>query len=428
MKNLKYFNDKDPWILAENIPDCYFYFCQIWLSSFGNDLEKSCGKNYKKIIAVFHDTNMSFYYGEKNSREVEEYLVNKITKNPKFGEDINKNIYLHSDRLSDYAKRLSLIDVNELSNQEICNLLDEQDKIHTELYEWGWLSNATDMFHATFTNTLNKYLLCLTNDEMLANEYLQILSNPDDKSVINKQEEEFLELIVEVQKNHPNIDKINLDDLLNIEEEMIKKYWQKYHYMKFLWIGRDGVYSIDDYLKEINDFLENGFDANKKIRGLNQEIQRKRDEKIELFKKINLPKKWQRIFNVYAEFMLTKAYRREAQIYWGYQFHKLLNEIAKRLDISLKQVYVMLMQEIKIALVNKKLDKNELNNRLRLFVYYVEKDQEIIFTGKEAKQIEESLQTEVDEEICELKGQIGCAGFGKGIVKIINDPTQLSKM
>jgi hypothetical protein len=40
-KQPKFLNDKEPWILAEDIPDIDFQFSQIWLSSFVNDLEKA---------------------------------------------------------------------------------------------------------------------------------------------------------------------------------------------------------------------------------------------------------------------------------------------------------------------------------------------------------------------------------------------------
>ena len=55
-------------MLAEHFPNIDFFFAQIWLSSFVNELKNSCGKNYKKVLAVFGPKYyIHFYYGEKDS-------------------------------------------------------------------------------------------------------------------------------------------------------------------------------------------------------------------------------------------------------------------------------------------------------------------------------------------------------------------------
>ena len=53
-QKFKYLNDPDPWYLGEHVPDIDFQFSQIWLSSFVNDLEKTVGRNYKKILCVYN--------------------------------------------------------------------------------------------------------------------------------------------------------------------------------------------------------------------------------------------------------------------------------------------------------------------------------------------------------------------------------------
>ena len=50
MSQPKYLKDKDPWMLAEDIPDMDFAFGQIWLSCFVNEFAKHSGRAYKKIF------------------------------------------------------------------------------------------------------------------------------------------------------------------------------------------------------------------------------------------------------------------------------------------------------------------------------------------------------------------------------------------
>ena len=288
MDKLKYFEDKDPWMLAEDIPECFFFFAQVWLSSFANDLEKSCGRNYKKVLSVFHGTNMKFYYGENDSREFEEKLVQKIIDQPQFGENINKYIYLYSDKLREFTNKLAYSNLPKIPSREVCDWIEEHDKIHTQLYEWGWLSNATDMFHNTFTNRLINYLFDLTKNRLKANQYLSILSSPQTISVLNDQQVELLEIIDQIQQNNPAIHKISRENLTPGQIQLIKEYWQKYHHIKFLWIGSSGAYKLDDYFNQINEFLKTGLQARNEINRINREVKENVARKKELIKKISL--------------------------------------------------------------------------------------------------------------------------------------------
>ena len=93
-----------------------FHFSEIWLSSFANDLEKSCGRNYKKILAIFRPKfSLDYYFGEKDSLAMEKHLIGKIKKNPEFGRLINKNIIKFSDGLNRFGQKISKIDLAKLS-------------------------------------------------------------------------------------------------------------------------------------------------------------------------------------------------------------------------------------------------------------------------------------------------------------------------
>lgn len=50
---LKFFNNKDPWMLGEDIPNIDFFFSQIWLSNFVNEFERYTNQAYKKILCIY---------------------------------------------------------------------------------------------------------------------------------------------------------------------------------------------------------------------------------------------------------------------------------------------------------------------------------------------------------------------------------------
>ena len=95
-EELKYLNDGDKWLLAEDIPDIDFFFSQIWLSSFVNEFENPSGKAYKKILGVYKGNHLNFYYGDKDANEVAENIVNKFVETPEFATKTNSKIVEYS--------------------------------------------------------------------------------------------------------------------------------------------------------------------------------------------------------------------------------------------------------------------------------------------------------------------------------------------
>jgi hypothetical protein len=147
----KHFVDGDAWMLAEQFGDVDFFFCQLWLRAFVNRLERSCGRNYNKILAVFDGAkgkHISFYYGKRDCLEMTRHLVSKIVSDPAFGEEINSNIRKYSDELVKHAKTIpNQEELARASDNGLWSIIKTHVEKHDELYEWGWLSNATDMFY-----------------------------------------------------------------------------------------------------------------------------------------------------------------------------------------------------------------------------------------------------------------------------------------
>jgi len=414
----KYLNNKDPWMLAEHFPDVDFFFAQIWLSSFVNNLKISCGKNYKKVLAVFHPKfYIHFYYGRKDSLNLEKHLVNLIKKDKLFGLAINRNIIKWSDKLTEFANRIEKLDLSNKKNSELWRLFEQQDDIHTHLYEWGWLSNATDMFHSSFTIDLQNYLSKKVKKNV--NEIFNVLTTPTEKSLAAIEDEKILKIANLIKKNKGKVsNKIN---------EKISKHHKQYSYIKHLWLGRNGIYKRNHYLKIAVKLANDLVPPAEKNKQINRKLSDLKTKKQQLFKKLKINQKYQYLFSVYSGFMLTKVYRRYSQIFWAYQMKKLMSETAKRLELSLDEIRYMLPSEIKKGLIEKKVDKKEIKKRLNLFLYYVEKGKELISTNKNHPILSQLKYNKI-KEVQELKGQIACLGKASGKVKIVNNTCDMNKI
>ncbi len=419
MPKYKYLRDKDLWMLAEDIPDIDFFFSQIWLSAFVNQLTNACGRNYKKDLAVWNKYDIKFYFGDKDSLKFEQHLVKKIFATPKFGADINKNIIKWSNALTDYCKRLSKRNLKKLSNADLLALLDEQDNIHTRLYEWGWLSNATDMFHGGFTTALQEYIAPRAKKAYLDfNNTFNILTTPNNKSVDAIQEESLLKIAAGVASNK----KINKK-----AEEKLSKHHSKYSHQRSLWIGKYSAYPISYYRKQVVEMVDNPVTPATRLRMANEELAKNKLEKAKLLRQLKINAKHRAILNIYSDFMLTKIYRRYAQLYWAYEMRALLKKIAKRLKLTIDDVRFMLPEEFKCGLTEGNIDRREIKKRTRFCWYYAEKGKDLLSTDRKAT-ILKKLKERTTESVTEFTGQIACLGKVKGNIKIINTPSDMAKM
>ncbi|MDP2944678.1 MAG: PEP-utilizing enzyme [bacterium] len=416
----KYLNDRqDPWMLAEDIPDVDFLFSQIFISAFANDLQKTVGRNYRKILGIFNGCNIKFYYGAKDSDDFAKHILSLIVNQPAFGARINKEIRRYSSELKSLAASINSKKLAGLSDKQLADLFLELDKLHATLYSWGWLPNAVDMFHGNFTNYLKgKLEEKIASDK--ANGALVALSVHQEKSIIDQEQDSFLNLIALKQANK------------NKEfTKSLKKHIAKYFYLKHLWLGKDGVYDEVYYLSEVKKFIASGQKAGQVLRQKAKQRQENLRKRNALIKKLKISGKLLKIFSVYAEFSVTKVFRRDAQLLWAYKMDFIFAELNKRLRLPVIYFRFMFPEEIIKALrtgyVNKKMVV-ELKARTKACVYYAEKNIDLLFIGSAVKKWEKLVAQKIDSTVREIRGQAACLGKARGTVKIINSIKDMQKM
>lgn len=419
IKNSRYFHDADPWMLAEDIPECDFAFSQIWLSAFVNDLATACGKNYKKILCFYRGFNLTFYYGQKDSDDFAKHLLKFLVRSSAFGKKMNRQIRNYSNQLKRIAGTIKPAKLRKMNSQTLANFYLELDTLHTTLYSWGWLPNAVDMFHGNFTT----YLQELLAKKLPAGEVTQALvalSFFPEKSAFNREHESFLHLVA-LKQRHVSVTTMAV---------AIRRHLSRFFYLKHLWVGRHGVYTYNYYVQEINRFIKSGNNAAvilKKEDRIRRSALKLRQQVI---KKCKLASRQISLFNTYAEFAVTKAYRRDAQLFWAYKMDSVFQECARRFKITAKQARFMFPEEITQALekgVSPAL-KKELHVRETYCAYYAEKGVDKMLYGKKARLLERRVAQNPAVVMQEIRGQTACLGKAIGTVRIVNTMEDMKKL
>jgi phosphoenolpyruvate synthase/pyruvate phosphate dikinase len=315
------------------------------------------------------------------------------------------------------------------------------------------------MFHNNLTEKLKQYLRSINVTEDKVNEYLVILTQSTKKSLIQIEQEEFLKIAIAIKKDkyHHKLFK-DLSKKFREKEslkfgyqthsqeyerlfertvqdikdkispniyKLIQKHYEKYFYVAHMWVGE--VSSFEHYLKELVRIIGSGANLETSYKNAQKDFILSLKKRQTLLKKLNIKAGWKSVFDGFGDFMVTKIYRRFAQIYAIYKMEYILSEIAKRLGLSLKEVRFMLPYEVKNALSSGRINKKEIKARTKFCVYYAEKGASSVFLGQKAKGLASKTKVEV-KDTSEISGQTGCIGKASGIVKKIFRPSDMEKM
>ncbi|MFC1687148.1 PEP-utilizing enzyme [Patescibacteria group bacterium] len=462
VKKLRYLNDPDPWMLAEDIPDMDVFFSQIWQSCYENEFIWPVGIRYKKLLSIQRDGyHLFFYYGQKDSKKVGDFITDKFLRLPKFTIRVNKEIVRWSDKLRAFADTVPEDHLSRLSNRELWNWYKKHDEVHTMYYQWGWIPVAVDMFHDNLTERLKQFLRGHVAEKDV-NENLVILTQPRKKSLVQIEQEDFLKVAKVIYedakqrklfrelfkwfkekestkyglKTHTpeyeraleeRIDRIR-DQIKPSIMKLVEKHYRKYFYIKHMWIGKEGVYSFDYYLKELVRLIGNNINPTQSLRKMNTEFKGQLRKRSRVMKKLKIRDPWKTVLDSWGDFMVTKIYRRFAQIYAIYRMQPIVREIAKRLKLSLMEVRLMLKDEVKKGLLQGKVNRKNIRQRKKLAIYYYEKGRETVFVGAQARKLAKQAEKVHTHDVTEIHGQVGCVGKAVGTVKIIIRPEDMGKM
>jgi phosphoenolpyruvate synthase/pyruvate phosphate dikinase len=454
---------KHDWFLAEEIVNISPWFMAIPFYCFTNGFQEPGGHAYKQIVGVYHGYNLCFYFDKADAHEGGEHLVDKFLGDIDFMEEVNSKIRFYSDKLNEVVEDIPESGLEKLSKEKIWEYYQKHEDIHLDYYRYGWIPVAADMFGDNLTNRGKSILKKLGVVEDNIEEYLSLLTQPDKASRLKEEQDNLMKIGIMVQQNPAQLaifkelfrkfkeEDVKFFGLYTHSEEyeakfseivrglkakispeimsQLEDHYHKYFYTKFIYTEEQGVYDFEHYLKELVRMV-NG-DAHLAETFADQEAHTAKtlQERGALIKKLNLTKDIQRFFSAWGDFMVTKTYRRYAQLFALYKTTFILEEIADRVGVKLKELRFMKSSEIKAALFDGLIDKAEVKRRVEFCVYYTAKDTELFYSGAAAKTITEKyIQKHEEVETSELKGQCGCRGQARGRVRIVNVISDMKKM
>jgi len=454
---------KRDWLLAEEIINANPWFMAIPFYCFTNQFAAPGGRAYEHQACVYQGYHLWFYFDKQDALAVGEHLVDKFVADIDFMEEVNQKIRYFADKLVAVVAKIPEEKLDRLSPEKLWQYYQDHETLHLEYYQWGWIPVAADMFGDNLTNRGKKILSGQKVPVAKLPEYLALLTQPEEESLLKEEQDNLIKIGIKVQQNPQQFQlfkelfrKFKEEDVkffglythseeyeMKFEETVrdlkkkikpailnaLEKHFSKYFYTKFIYTEEQGVYSFEHYLKELVRLVNSDHDLQANFTKQQAEWQAMLTKRRALIKKLHLPAKLVRFFNAWGDFMVTKIYRRYAQLFALYKTTFILEEIARRLRLTLKETRFMTSQEIKAALFNNEINRPEIKARSEYSLYYTAKDTEVYYSGTAARNIvKQYIQTGQAGALTELNGQCGCRGQARGPVKIVNVVKDIAKM
>lgn len=362
----------------------------------------------------------------KKKIEKDIYFVEKlIDKTDKLGEEFAKWT----------EKNIFKADLSKLSPKELMILLEQFMEKQGMLYIYGIIVPLIDFRDFSYVEKNLKRILEKKLSKEDCEKYYEVLTRPLHNSFAQDQEEDLLRLMEEFFspkwiKDTRNKKIEELKKLYPGFYKKLQKHTEKYTWVYYVYVGP--AFQEKDFLGFIKDYLNKEINPKKKL----NEIKRKKEttEKLkkEYIEKLGKNEFDKMILNLAGKMVWAKPRRKDYQSKLYYHLEKLMKEIAKRLSISLNQARSIPPNMLEKALELKKIDENLLNSIYNLNVCFYKDDGKIhILYGKEAESFYSKYipkEKEISKDIKEINGASSYPGKVKGIVRIINKPSEINKM
>jgi len=415
-------------VFAEDIAAPFSHMVFFSSANQSKEIEKMLGMKIFPHLQEITNSKVKWCLDDKNF-EIQARKVLEKLENPKFYQKIIKESYPRLKEFEKEARRIQRIDYSPLDLKKIASNLEKLIKTWLWATIPGVIVNHADFHFGFLSAKVEKIIeekLRKSKFKISLPEAFALLTTPLKRSKVVNQEIELLEILKEIKKfKIKSIENVKKTPLLM---KKIKRHKEKYDWLQYGYIGPT-ILDEEYFLPVLEGFLKEKISPQKKIKEIFKKEKETKEKQKELKRKLKFSSKEWYWIEMAKEFIYLKGLRKEITFIASRALFPLLSEVAKRFNLSFKQVIQLSVDEMFTALRKKKLPSlRVLNERIKYCVVYYPNKREMVYIKGKAKKLAKKIVEEKIEEIKELKGNIAYPGKVKGEVKLIFGPEDIKKM
>ncbi len=435
---------EDLWFLMEEIPRStplmFFYPMR------GAINQKQFGMSYNlgKSIVLCHEGCSDLIFPRMRFSLMGQRILDKILEDIDWAEKHNKKIIDYSEDYMKIAKEIREINVQNFSDKELAKVYERLSTVQSNCHQTGVLWVVLEFDHQLFTKYLLAYIeqkIKKNSLSLRANEVFSTLTTPTKESFAQLEEKSLLEIGVKIQENEkawnfflqsaPKEIEENLSQNFPEINSLLEKHVYEFQWLPFMYIGP--AWSKKYFIETLHGIVRQNPDIKTLITRIEKNKKNLIERQKELFKHIGVHGKHEKLLRIAQDMVYTKALRKDALYFGMFVVDKILRELCKRKNLSLKQSQWLYPYEIVDILLGKiESNPSELNARHKYHVLYLHHENVKMLVGKEAKEFMAGIKmesTNIDSfKEKNLLGDCACPGIVRGVVKIIESPADMVKM
>ncbi len=406
------------------------------VESMTDDMKKVFSRSLSSLAEKFENNSVIYFYKSSDWRTMHNFLVNKVKKNPKFLEKVFTQINKFGKQIVKFSESVKQENLSQKTNKQLWQYYNEYCQLNTRFYSYGLIISLLDFGETTFLSDEITNFLKQKISNNLVSQYFSILTTPLKDTADKQSDIELLKIYRKIKNNKKLFNLFNnppkevwqkLPDIDLTIFKLLKKHTKKWAWLPYVYEGpaADEFY----FIEIIKDFIRRHINPEKEIIKYKNDKIKLKNKQNEIIKKLKPNNYYQKIIFLAQEAGWIKVFRRSQQTHSYYNIELLLKEIALRIGLSLKQVRMLLSDEVNGALLYNKININLINKRLKLFIYVKDNNKTKKLIGNDAnKFLKNTVQVNINKNIKKLIGTTACPGKVKGKITIVNTPDDIKNM
>ena len=397
------------WYLVERIPNSPLWFTWSPLVAYMKELHNLYGLPKFHWFYIFEKGVFSMYNIEGEFEDAGKRLLDNEKRKKGTIIKILEEIEDLSKKLFDISKEIQHLDLKNISDKKLVVFLKKAFKIHDDVWIRGQAINCLEHGHSLLGDTLRKSLNADRVPKGEIESTLVFLTTPEKYSNLQKEEQELINLAGKSDKS--------LDD-----------HWEKYAWLGYNWGGPayDRQYFLDrlEALKNDNKVVELELSEREYIREV---LQKKKS----VFDKFKISSESKYLSKLIEQIIYLKAFRVDASWAFYWALEPIFEKLARKFNISFKEVQFLFPYEMIDGLGGKPIEKNLGKERKELSAFLIKDGKFEEYRLEDAKiyaDFFKKLESVSLGEVQELKGSCGSPGFAKGNVKLVETSKDMEKM
>ncbi|KKW01090.1 MAG: hypothetical protein A2898_03790 [Candidatus Kerfeldbacteria bacterium RIFCSPLOWO2_01_FULL_48_11] len=400
------------------------------------------GASIHKYFSYLDSNDCKMYFIRREFDAGSDFLARKMFQNPRWALKLVEKIEQWSRKLMAASNKVLKSRLDELTDAQLVKFYIHCLQYHSLQNGVGpsvsWLADAEkERFTKGLWKRLDDHLRVIGSPHGIADAF-SVLTTPQKDSFVAQEERDFLAIAVLLHRK-PRIRKIFRSStgptiLKKLRLVNTKLYHRiQHHHTRYCWLAyqyRGPATPIEEYLGRWQEALKGRVNPQKLLDKLVHDRKGFLAHQRRLVRQLKLPADLTRLLLLAQRLVFIKGFRKEAVYHGMYAYDPLFREMGRRLGLTIAQLWAMKAQEIVPALLKREFNADELNERQKIAVEFIDRTHDTILTGKKAKVFLKNITFEKahPKAVRELSGTPACPGRVVGIVRIVNIPQEMQKM